>query len=804
MLLQDLRHGARSLRRSPGFTAVAVIALALGIGANTAVFSVVNAVLLRPLAYRDPGRLVTLLHGGSNPVAVANYLDWRDQSRSFETMAAADYWRPNLTGIDSPEHLYGLKVTGNLLPMLGIQPLLGRLFVRGEDEPGAEHETILSYGLWQRRFNGDPGVLGRLVTLDGEGYRVVGVMPQGFHFAPFWATRAELWVPDAFAAADRTRGGNHLRVFARLKSGVSLDQARAEIRTVTARLERQYPGTNRNVRVTPLRENVVGKVETPLLILLGAVGLVLLIACANVAHMLLARASSRRKELAVRGALGAGRARIAAQLLTENLLLAVLGGAAGLVIASWGTRALRALSPANLPRVDSVAIDGWVALFLIAATLATGLIFGLVPALRVSSMNLAGALKDAARGSSESFRRNRLRGALVASEFALALVLLIGAGLMVRSFFALRAVDPGFRPDHVISMVVSVAGSPEADAGRREVFYRQLLDRVRALPGVEAAGGINHLPLAGDLWGWSFTIAGRPKPNPGEAPGAVYRIIMPGYLETMRLPVLRGRGISERDDSGAPGVVLINERAAARYWPGEDPLGKQISFDGHNWITIAGIVKNAKQGDWADEVEPEVYLPALQNRAFLEDPGVHFAYLTLVARTVGDPAALAPALKQAVWSFDRNLPVSEVLTMDRVVADATAAPRFEMLLLGVFATIALVLAAVGIYGVMSYSVARRTQEIGIRVSLGATRRDVLAMVVRQAMALVLAGAAVGLAGSLMLARLMSGMLYGVRPADPLTFAVVALLLAAVALAAAAIPALRATRIDPLVALREVG
>ncbi len=804
MLLQDLRHGARSLRRSPGFTAVAVIALALGIGANTAVFSVVNAVLLRPLAYRDPGRLVTLLHDGSNPVAVANYLDWRDQSRSFETIAAADYWRPNLTGVDAPEHLYGLKVTQNLLPMLGIEPLLGRVFVPGEDQPGAEHETILSYGLWQRRFNGDRGVLGRLVTLDGEGFRVVGIMPQGFHFAPFWATRAELWVPDAFRAADRTREGNHLRVFARLKSGVSLEQARAEIRTVTARLERQYPGTNRNVRVTPLRENVVGKVETPLLILLGAVGLVLLIACANVAHMLLARASSRRKELAVRGALGAGRVRIAAQLLTENLLLAALGGAAGMAIAWWGTRALRVLSPANLPRVDSVAIDGGAALFLVAATLATGLIFGLVPALRVSSMNLAGALKDAARGSSESFGRNRLRGVLVASEFALALVLLIGAGLMVRSFFALRSVDPGFRPDHVISMVVSVAGSPEADAGRREVFYRQLLDRVRALPGVAAAGGINHLPLAGDLWGWSFTIAGRPKPNPGEAPGAVYRIIMPGYLETMRLPVLRGRGISPRDDSGAPAVVLINERAAARYWPGEDPIGKQVSFDGRVWITIVGIVKNAKQGDWADEIDPEVYLPALQNHAFLEDPGVHFAYLTLVVRTVGDPAALAPALKQTVWSFDRNLPVSEVLTMDRVVAEATAAPRFEMLLLGVFAAIALVLAAVGIYGVMSYSVARRTQEIGIRVSLGATRRDVLTMVVRQAMALVLMGAAVGLAGALMLARLMSGMLYGVRPADPLTFAAVALLLALVALAAAAIPALRATRIDPLVALREVG
>ncbi len=800
MLLQDLRYGVRAMRRTPGFTAVAVIALALGIGANTAVFSVVNAVLLRPLGYRDPGRLVTILHDGSDPVSVANYIDWRDQSRSFEAMGAADYWSPNLTGTDSPEHLRGLKVTQNLMPMLGVEPMLGRLFAPGEDQAGSEYEVILSYGLWQRRFSGDRSVLGKPITLNGKAYTVIGVMPATFHFAPFWATHAELWVPNAFGSRIHNRGGNSLRIFARLKPGVTLAQARAEVAGITARLERQYPGTNRDVAVTPLKENVVGKVQTPLLVLLGAVGFVLLIACANVAHMLLARASARHKEIAVRSALGAGRARMVRQFLTENLLLAAAGGALGLLISVWGTRALTALSPANLPRVESVGIDARAALFLLAVTLATGLAFGLAPALRSSSVNLAAALKEGSRGTSDG-SRSRLRSALVASEFALALMLLTGAGLMIRSFVALRSADPGFNPHHVLSMVVSVAGSKEADPGRREIFYRQVLDRVRALPGVEAAGGINHLPLAGDLWGWPFTIEGRPKPRPGESPGAIYRIIMPGYLETMRLPLIRGRDISARDDTSAPGVVLINERAAARYWPGEDAIGKRITFDDHTWLTVTGIVKNAKQGDWTSPIYPEVYLAALQNHAFLTDPAAHFAYLTLVVRTAGDPAALAPAVKQTVWSFDRNLPVSEVLTMDGVVADATAEPRFEMLLLGIFAGIALVLAAVGIYGVMSYSVTRRTQEIGIRLSLGASQADVLRMVVRQGMTLALAGAAAGVAGALLLSRLMAGMLYGVRPADPLTYVGVATLLGLVALVATYVPARRATRVDPMTALR---
>jgi predicted permease len=801
-LAQDLRYGARGMWRTPAFTAVAVMALALGIGASTAIFSVVNAVLLRPLAYKDSDRLVTILHHGSDPVAAANYIDWRDQSRSFEAVGAAEYWSPNLTGSDPPEHLYGLKLAQSLMPMLGVEPLLGRLFIAGEDQKGAEHEVVLSYRLWQRRFASDRNVLGKAVTLNGEAYTVIGVMPREFKFAPFWATHAELWVPLAFGENIHNRGGNSLRIFARLKPGVELKQARAEMGTITARLERQYPGTNRDVVVTPLKENVVGKIETPLLVLLGAVGFVLLIACANVAHMLLARAAARQREIAVRAALGARRGRVVRQFLTESLLLAAMGAAGGFLLALGGTHALVALSPANIPQVETVTMDARIIIFMLGVTLLTSMAFGLAPAMQASVVNPTDALKEGGRGGSDGIRRNRLRSFLVASEFALALMLLIGAGLMIRSFLALQSIDPGFNPHHVLSMVVSVAGSKEAELNRRGIFYRQLLDRVRTLPGVESVGGINHLPLAGDIWGWSFTIEGRPKPRPGESPMAVYRVAMPGYFRTMRLPLVRGRDIAATDDTSAEGVVIINERAAASYWPGEDPIGKRITFDDKpTWLTVIGVAKNAKQNDWAAPPYPEAYLAALQNRDFLGEAGSHIAYITLVVRTAGDPGAQANAVKNTVWSFDRNLPVSEVLTMDAVVADANAQPRFEMLLLAVFAAVALALAAVGIYGVMSYSVSRRTHEIGIRLSLGASRADVLRLVVRQGMVLALAGSVAGLVGALLLSRLMTNMLYGVRPTDPLIFAGVAVVLGLVALVATYVPARRATRIDPMVALR---
>ncbi len=812
--IKDFRYGARNLLQAPAFTAVAVIALALGIGANTAIFSVVKTVLLQPLEYRDADRLVTVLHNGTGPVATANYLDWRDQSRSFETMGAADAWSPNVTAMDASdsrpaEHLRGLKVTQSLLPLLGVPPLIGRLFLQGEDQEGADHEVILSYALWQRRFHGDPGILGKLMKLDGEGYSVVGVMPATFKFAPFWAVHAELWAPNAFGATAYQRVGNHLRVFARLRTGVTLAQARADVASVTGRLEKQYPGTNRNVVVKPLKENVVGNIQTPLILILGAVGFVLLIACANVAHMLLARTADRQKEIAVRVALGAGKARLIAQFLTENLLLAGIGALAGLLLALAGTKALVTLSPSYIPRVEMVAIDSVVVIFLIGITIVTALCFGLTPALHAAAANLSDALKEGGRGDSDSLGRHRLRSFLVASEFALAFVLLIGAGLMVRSFYALQSVDPGFNPHNVLSMIVSVAGTEEAAPGRREIFYRELLEKIKAIPGVEAVGGINHLPLQGDLWDKGFEIEGRPKTRPGEMPNAVYRIVMPGYFETMRLQVKRGRTLTYQDNARGQAVVVINQRAAERFWPGENPIGKRIVIDGQNggepWLTIVGVTANASLDDMVSNPYPEMYLPALQTPAFLGEgtnpTTAHMNYITLVVRASGDPVPLMRVVQGVVRSFDRNLPISQVLTMEEAVAHATAQPRFEMLLLGLFALVALVLAAVGIYGVMNYSVSRRTREIGIRISLGASRLEVLRMVVVEGAGQALAGTVVGVAGAMYLSKLMVQMLYGVKPTDPLTFLGVTMVLGLTALLAAGVPARKAMQVDPMSALR---
>lgn len=808
-LLQDLRHSIRAMSRTPVFGLTAVIVLALGIGATTAIFSVVDAVLLQPLAYRDSHRLVTILMNGNGPVSAGNYIDWHDQSRSFTAMCAAEAWSPNLTGIDSPEHIPGLKVTQDLFPMLGIGPMLGRLFVPGEDKEGANREVILSYKLWQRRFSSDPNVLGKAIALDGNGYAIVGVMPQQFQFAPFWATKAELWVPDAFGPGVHAGGGS-LRIFARLKDGVSLKQARAEIASITAQLEQRFPGTNRNVVMTPLKEKVVGPIETPLLVLLAAVAFVLLITCANVAHMLLARAATRQKESAVRAALGARRGRLIRQFLTESLLLGCIGGMLGLLIAVLGTRALIAMSPPTIPRVQTVSIDLHAALFLFAATILTSVGCGLVPALQASSVNVNDTLKEGGRSGAEGVQRSRLRSLLVVSEFALALMLLIGAGLMIRTFAALQAVDPGFNPHNLISMIVSVAGSKEADPGRRELFYRQLIERVRFLPGVQAAGAINHLPLAGDLWGGHFAIEGRPKPRPGESPGAVYRMVAPGYFAAMQLPIVRGRDITDSDNAAAPGVIIINEQAARQYWPGEDPLGKLVSFDDDTrnpktWLTIIGIAKDAKQDSWTDKATPEAYLAAFQNHDYLGDSGTeaskHMNYITLVVRTAGDPAAVTSGMKEAAWSFDRNLAISQVVTLDGVVSEANAQPRFEMMLLSIFAAVALVLAAVGIYGVISYSASRRTHEIGVRMSMGATRQDILLLVIRQGVWLAVAGSIAGLAGALLLSRLMAGLLYGVEPTDPLTFAGVSVGLGVVAMLACYIPARRAMHIDPMAALR---
>ncbi len=599
-LLLNLKYAIRTLRKNPGFTAVAVITLALGIGANTAIFSVVNAVLLRPLPYKDDSRLVVILNRGRNPVAPANFIDWRSQSQAFSQMGAAEYWTPNLTGTNNPEKLWALHVSPDIFPMLGVQPLLGRVFLNEEQEAGKEHEVVLSYSIWQSHFAGNPEIIGHSVALSGESYTVVGVMPRDFKFAPFWATKAQLWAPLALGSRATDRGGSSLRVFARLKPGVTLQQAQAEMTAITSRLERDFPGTNQDMQVLSLREKVVGNIRPALLVLMGAVGFVLLIACANVSHMLLARAAARREEIALRTALGAGRRDMFRQLLTESLVLALMGGSAGLLLAVWGVRALVALGPADIPRVETIGVDGHVLLFAVGISLLTGLAFGMAPAWRATAVNLSDALKEGERGSGEGLQRNRLRGVLVGSEFALAVVLLAGAGLMIRTFLALQHVDPGFDPHGVLSMVVGVSGTEQAAAGRTGNFYQELLQRVSVVPGVQSASGINHLPLAGDEWGLTFHVEGRPPRRPGDEPGATYRTVFPGYFRSMQIPILRGRDVSDSDNLRAPGVVVINDFLARRYWPGEDAIGKRITFDdpakNPAWLTVVGVVK--EHGTW--------------------------------------------------------------------------------------------------------------------------------------------------------------------------------------------------------------
>jgi len=746
-------------------------------------------------------------------VAPANYLDWRDQNHVFESMGAAEYWTPNLADENRPEHLYGLKLSPSMFPLLGVQPLMGRTFQSGEDVEGRDHEIVLSYRLWQRQFAGDPNILGRTLKLNGEQYNVIGVMPPSFRFAPFWATKAELWVPLSLGNRATSRKGSSLRIFARLKAGVSLQQAQAEMATITARLDQQFPGSNRNVHVYPLEEKVVGDIRPALLILLGAVGTVLLIACANVAHMLLARAAARKKEIAVRVALGAQRSRLIRQFLTESLLLSSLAGIAGLLLGIWGLRILIAMTPANMPRMETTSLDWHVLLFTFAISVLTGVIFGLAPALQGSKTNLGDGLKESERGSTEGFHRAKLRSVLIGSEFALALVLLVGASLLIRTFVAISHVDGGFDPHNILSMIVSVAGTAEQDPSRRALFFQQYVQKLRANSSVESAAAINHLPLAGDVWGLPFYVEGQAPLPQGEHQAAVYRVITPGYFATMRASLLRGRDFTDSDDFGAPGVVIVNETLAKKFWPNADPVGRRLTMsnpslggnsspaDKIEWLTVVGVVRDLRQDDWTSELDPEVYLPYLQSKDYRTSDTFAMNYMTVVVRTRTGAAAFVPEAKAILATMDREVPISEVQTLEDVVRRSNSQAHFYMVLLGTFASVALLLAAVGIYAVMSYTVSRRTHEIGIRMALGARQRDVLKLVVGQGMIVAVIGAAVGLAGSLLLVRLMKTLLYGVQPTDPLTFVAVPLLLCSIALLATYVPARRAARVDPMRALR---
>ncbi len=813
--LQDLRYGVRMFVKKPGFTLIAVITLALGIGAMTAIFSVVNGVLLRPLDYQDPQQIVTLLNHGRGPVSPANFLDFRAQSQSFVQMAAAEAWGGTLASNDKPEEIAALRMGDGLFELLGVQPLVGRVLQPEDFQAGKDHVLVLSHKLWQRRFGGDPGIVGQQLSLSGESYTVVGVMPPQFQFPPFWSTRAEMWAPLDLRNRATSRGGNSLRVFARLKPGQSLTQAQAEVDAMNAQLAMSYPDENTglDIRVDPLNEKVVGNVRPALLILSGAVGFVLLIACANVACLLLVRAATRQKETAVRLALGASRWRILRQLLTESLLLSLTGAAVGILLAVWGVDWLTTLLMGNtssfnvrLPRLSEVKVDTTVLFFTLTVSLVSSLIFGLAPALAASKPDLNQVLKEGGRGTAGG--RRRLRETLIITELALALVMLIGAGLLMNSFLKLQTVDPGFNPRNVLTMTTSLAGASQYAGPTREAFYRQLTDQLNAVPGIESVSAINHLPLAGDTWGRALTIEGRPLPPPGQGIEVIFRVSRPDYFHTMGIPVRAGREFTERDTPDAPRVAIINETLAARYWPGEDPVGKRVTLDdprdnsrAPQWLTVVGIVKDVKQDSWMAAPSNEIYLPFQQSGNFFTSTSRQYTAMTLVIRTTVEPQSLAGAAQDIIGALDRNIPVSNVTSMDQVIADALWQQRFNLQLIGLFAGVALLLAAVGLYGVMSYLVAQRTQEVGLRMALGAERRDVIQLIVGQGMRLTLVGVALGLVAAVALTRLMTTLLFEVSATDPLTFMVIALLLTLVALIACWFPAMRATKVDPMVALR---
>jgi predicted permease len=801
-LAQDLHYGVRMLVKNPSFTIVAVLALALGIGANSAIFSVVNTVLLRPLPYKNPGRLVMLweeaTHLGfpKNTPSPANFIDWRAQNTVFEAMAAMVERSFNLTGVGEPERFDGRRVSANLFDLLGVQPQLGRAFRAEEDKPGSR-VVILSNGLWQHRFGGDPRVIGQALSLNGESYTVIGVMPGSFQFP---TRHDQLWVPLAFDAKEAASRGNHfLEVIARMKPGVTLQQAQAEMSTIAARLAQQYPEENLRVGsvVTALQEQVVGDIKPALLVLLGAVGFVLLIACANVANLLLARAAARQKEIALRLALGAGRSRLTRQFLTESVLLAVIGGAVGLLLSIAGLRVLKTFIPDTISQAQAISIDAKVLVFTGLVALVTGIIFGLAPAMQVSHLDINDTLKEGGRDAAGGTRGNRIRALLVIGEIAVSFVLLMGAGLLINSFMHLRNLHPGFRANHLLTMKIPLSEVKYPDKERRSPFYAEVLRRVQALPGVQSAAVAGNLPLTYDGDSMPIGIEGRTDPPPDQRPDVILRVVGPGYFSTMGIPLVRGRDFSEQDKADSARVVIVSEKTARHFWPGENPIGKRLKPGSTSrnipWIEIIGVVKDVRQNDFVSEPKMQMYMPYQQLNSFAPN--------ALVVRTNVEPLSLAAAVRNAIWAVDKDQPVSNLRSMDEIVSEAVARQRFSMLLLGIFAALAMALAAVGIYGVMSYSIAQRTREIGLRIALGAQKSDVLKMILRQGLRFVAAGLAIGLAASFVLTRVMASLLFGISATDPATFVAISLVLIAVALLASYIPAVRAMKIDPMLALR---
>ena len=806
-MLADLRYAIRMMAKSPAFTAVAIITLAFGIGANTAIFSVVNAVLVRPLGYELPEQLVSIW--STNPKAqikqeassLPDFNDWRQQAKSFSGMAGFNASTAILGGADSePERVQIGRSVGDLLSVLGVQPVLGRKFRAEENGEGKNRIVILSYGLWQRRFAGSSRVIGQQVLINNAPHTVIGVLPRDFE-DPMRAEagRVQLWVPlEITAQKPEARRQDFLTVLARLKPDSSLPQASAEMTTIARQLEAQYPNWSAGwtTIVEPLHETLTGDMRRPLLVLLGAVTFLLLIACANVANLLLARASVRQREIGIRVALGASRARIVRQLLTENVLLSVTGGTLGLVLAFWGLHSVVALGPSDIPRLSSIRIDYYVLCFTLVLSLGTGMIFGLAPALTVSGLQLNDALKEGGRGSSEGSRGRRLRGALAMSEIALSLVLLIGAGLLTRSFLRLQHVNPGFNPDHILTVRFSLPNEKYKEDQQVSIFYEQLLSRVVRQPGVETAGVTNNLPIGevDQLPLLYFRIYGRAKSLTAELPDAEARIVSPDYFRAMQIPLRRGRYFDSRDTKGAPEVALISETVARRYFPNEDPIGKRITLHTvlEEWSTIIGVVGDVKGSTLTVEPYPQIY------SCYLQSPT---RSMTLVARTTGDPLAISGTVREQVRSLDSEQPLYNLRSLEQVLVGSIARPRFNLFLIAILGGVALLLATIGIYGVISYSVVQRTHEIGIRIALGAKHGDVVRLVVGQGIFLAAVGLGMGLVAAIAVTRAMAALLYGISATDPATFLGVAFVLGGIALLASYIPARRATRIDPMIALR---
>jgi predicted permease len=792
-MFQDLRFGVRMLLKNAGFSLIAIITLALGIGANTAIFSVVNAVLLRPLPYENPGQLVRLWSDRSgqrtdqNQFAPAEITDFRDQLTTFEEIGLFDYGlSANLTGGAQPERVSGSEATPGLFTTLRVKPILGRTFLPDETEVTQSKVALISEGLWRRRFGADPNFAGRTVQLDGESFTVVGVLPSTFKFPE----DVDLWLPFSFTAADWKTDRQHYYVEAvgRLKPGITLAQGKTELETIMQRLAPTLPASRKKWGITliPLHEQVVGKISSTLWILFGAVGFVLLIACVNVANLLLTRAAARQKEITIRLALGAGRLRIVRQLLTESLLLAMIGGGAGSMLAIWAVKLASVSILTGLPRAEEVTVDGWVLLFTLLISVITGVIFGVAPALRAANPNLNETLKEGGRQASGS--RSRLRNVLVVAEIALSLVLLVGAGLLVKSFWRLQNVNPGFDPHNLLTMQVTLPKAQYPNTVQQNAFVQQTLQRIETLPGVQSVAATINLPLVG-TWGMGYRVLGHDN-SPNQI--ADNANITPNYFRTMGISMLKGRDFSDLDATNAPPVIIISEALARKHFPGENPLGQRINAGISR--EIVGVVADVKPRGLELAAKPQIYLPYAQKPTIA-------SFVTFTIRTEPAPLSLTGAVEKEIRNLDKDLPIANIRSMEQIVATSLGQRRLTMLLLGVFADLAVVLAAIGIYGVVAYSVAQRTQELGIRMALGAQSKDVLALVLRQGMKLALLGVALGLVGAFWLTGLLKDLLFGVRATDPLTFVALASLLLTVALLACYIPARKATKVDPMAALR---